>query len=57
MKKIIILNFSNGEVLVYQYDNNIWNDAEEFLTSDEIDLNPNQCQWMIVDELTIKIKD
>lgn len=55
MKKIIILDFESGEVLVYTYDSNIWGDAEDFMSSEEIDLNTNMCQWMIVDELQIKI--
>ena len=55
MKKIIILCFETGEVLVYPYDENVWEDAEDFMSSEEIDLNTNMCQWMIVDELQIKI--
>lgn len=55
MKKIIILDFESGEVLVYPYDENIWEDAEDFMSSEEVDINHNNCQWMIVDELQIKI--
>lgn len=54
--KIIVLCFSTAEVLVYPYDNNVWEDAEDFLTSEEIDLDINNCEWMIVDELNIQIK-
>lgn len=54
MSKIIILNFETGEVLITDYDNNKWNDAEQFINS--IMMNDTNCQWMIVDELNIKIK-
>lgn len=54
--KIIILDFTRGEVVVYDYDLNIWGDAIEFLESEEIGLNSNNCQWMIVDKLNIRIK-
>lgn len=54
--KIIVLCFSTAEVLVYPYDNNVWEDAEDFLTSEEINLDINNCEWMIVDELNIQIK-
>ncbi len=55
MQKIIILDFTNSKVHIFDYDLNIWEDVLEFLTSNEIDLNPNQCQWMIVDNLNIEI--
>lgn len=54
--KIIILDFETSSVLVYSYDNNVWEDSEEFIESEEIGLNSNNCQWMIVNELNIKIK-
>ena len=56
MKKIIILRFSTSEVLVYPYDENIWEDGEDFMNSEEIDIDYSNCQWMIVDELNIQIK-
>jgi|LakMenEpi03Aug12_release.lakeMendotaPanAssembly.Ray.scaffolds.fasta_scaffold3613030_1 hypothetical protein len=56
MKKIIILDFKRGEVFVYNYDTDIWEDGEDFIESEEINLNSNDCQWMIVDELNIQIK-
>lgn len=56
IKKIIILCSSTQEVLVYEYDMNMWENVEHFLTSDEIDLDINNCQWMVVDELNIQIK-
>lgn len=54
MSKIIILNFETGEVLITDYDNNKWDDVEQFINS--IMMNDTNCQWMIVDELNIKIK-
>ena len=56
MKKIIILCFDTSEVLVYEYNDDIWETAEDFMSSKEIDINSNNCQWMIVDELNIQIK-
>lgn len=55
MKKIIILDFSTAEVHVYPYDESIWEDCIEFIESEEIGLNSNNCQWMVVDELNIQI--
>jgi hypothetical protein len=56
IQKIIILCFETSEVLIYNYDSNIWEDVEDFLTSEEIDISPNNCQWMVVNELNIQIK-
>jgi len=55
-KKIIILDFKTQNVLVYDYDENIWEDCIDFIESEEINLNSNDCQWMVVDELNIEIK-
>lgn len=55
-KKIVILDFQTQKVLIYDYDENIWEDCIEFLESDEINLNSNNCQWMVVDNLNIEIK-
>lgn len=55
MKKIIILDFRTQNVLVYDYDENVWEDCIDFLTSEEINLQPNDCQWMVVDNLNIQI--
>jgi hypothetical protein len=53
--KIIILDFNTGKVHIYAYDLNIWGDCIEFLESDEINLNSNNCQWMVVNNLKIEI--
>jgi hypothetical protein len=55
-KKIIILDFRTQDVLIYDYDENIWESCEDFIESEEINLNSNDCQWMVVDEINIKIK-
>jgi hypothetical protein len=56
IKKIVILDFRSQEVLIYDYDQNIWEDCIDFLESEEINLNSNDCQWMVVNELNIQIK-
>ena len=53
MKKIIILNFETAEVHVYDYDENVWEDCEEFMMSENIRFN--DCQWMLTDNLKIEI--
>lgn len=55
MSKIIILDFTSAEVHVYNYDEAVWEDCEEFMMHEEINLNPNNCQWMVVNDLNIKI--
>jgi hypothetical protein len=52
-KKIIILDFSVGEVHIFPYDENIWEDGEDFLeghySEEGQTFKGSQCQWMIVD--------
>ena len=55
MKKIIILDFGSEEVLVYPYDENVWDDTEDMTDEDGNLIINSSCQWMIVDELQIKI--
>lgn len=55
-KKIIILDFRTQDVIIYNYDENIWESCEDFIESEEINLNSGDCQWMVVDKLNIKIK-
>jgi len=54
-KKIIILDFRTAEVHIFTYDQNIWENDIDFIESEEINLNSNDCQWMIVDDLKIEI--
>ena len=53
--KIIILDFLTAEVHVYPYNLDVWEDCEDFIESEEVDLNISTCQWMVVDELKIQI--
>ena len=53
MKKIVILDFSDAEVYIKDYDATQWNDAEEFL--EEHGFSESNCEWMIVDKLTLNI--
>ena len=54
-KKIIILDFRTAEVHIFPYNENVWEDCIEFIESEEINLNSNDCQWMVVDNLKIEI--
>lgn len=53
MEKIIILDFSDGEVYIKDYDTNIWEDAEEFLN--EYGFSESECHWMTVPILKLNI--
>ena len=53
--KIVILDFTTGQVHIYPYDLNVWEDAIEFIESEEVGLNSNNCQWMTVDNLKLQI--
>lgn len=54
-KKIIILDFRTAEVHIFPYDENVWESCEDFIESEEINLNSNDCQWMVADNLKIEI--
>jgi len=54
MKKIIILDFESGKVLIKSYDSLFWENDEDFLI--DLGLRPKNCEWMIVDELKLKIE-
>lgn len=58
-KKIIILDFSTGEVHIFPYDENVWENGEDFIEDENengnIALSLINCQWMIVNELKIEI--
>lgn len=61
IKKIVILNFETQEVLVYTYDENIWSEPEDFIENlraegIEEEISSVNCQWMVVDDLVIKVK-
>lgn len=54
MKKIIILDNSIGEIHVFSYDENIWEDAEHFLSenynNEEEIFRESQCSWLITEK-------
>ena len=52
-KKIIILDFSDNQVYIKEYDENIWSNAEEFLS--ETGFNETNCQWMVVNKLILNV--
>ncbi len=54
MSKIIILDFTFAETHIFNYDENIWENAEEFIAN-HTDLDISNCNWMIVKELNLKI--
>lgn len=53
MKKIIILDFSDGEIYIKDYDPKQWEDAENFL--EEHGFREKDCQWMITDQIKLNI--
>lgn len=57
LQKIIILDFEVGKTYVCPFDKNVYEDGEHFIVKDpyELGIRETNCQWMIVDELEIKI--
>jgi hypothetical protein len=56
--KITILDFSTGEVFIFPYDVNIYDDAEDFFDSsfaEEYGLRESNCQYMVSETLLLKI--
>ncbi len=57
MKKIVILNFSSGEVIIRNFPDEIENSEEWFDSKyNDEDMRAADCQWMVVDELVINSK-
>lgn len=56
MQKIIILDYSTGEVLIRDYDPNIWEEPEDMVDEFEVPLIHSSCNYMIVDKLVLKIE-
>ncbi len=53
--KIIILDFSKGQVFIKDYDTEKkYENSEDFL--DDHGFIENDCQWMIVDKLILNIE-
>lgn len=55
-KKIIILDYGEKKVTVYDYNENVWENAEDMTDEDGNYIIDSNCQWMVVDELNIEIK-
>ena len=54
MKRIVVLNFESGEVIIRNYpidleDSQDWFDCEY----NDLDLRASDCEWMVVDNLII----
>lgn len=56
-EKIVILDFTSGEVFILDYDSNIYDDPEDFFSIPEMDnFNMNTCEFMIVKASEFQIK-
>lgn len=53
MKKIIILDFSDNEVYIKNYIEDLWSNPEKFLIENGFD--ETNCQWIVVNKLTLNI--
>lgn len=56
MQKIIILDYSTGEVLIRDYDPNIWEDPEGMVDEFGDHLIHSNCHYMIVNKLVLSIE-
>ena len=56
MSKIIILDESTGEVLITDYDPNIWEEPEDMTDEFGNALIHSSCSYMIVNKLILKIE-
>jgi hypothetical protein len=54
-KALIVLDFETQKVDVYPYDENIWESPEEFQDENDCYIITSNCQWMLTDNLSIKI--
>lgn len=59
MKKIIILDFTTGDVHIFNYDSNIYEDFSDFIEFINkeygLSLKENQCNYMVVDKINMII--
>ena len=56
-EKIVILDFTSGEVFILDYDSNIYDDPEDFFSIPEMNnFNMNTCEFMIVKTSEFQIK-
>ena len=56
MQKIIILDESTGEVLIRDYDPDLWEDPEDMVDEFGVALIHSSCSYMIVNKLIIKVE-
>ena len=56
MQKIIILDESTGEVLIKDYDPNIWDSPEDMEDEFGVALIHSSCSYMVVNKLIIKVE-
>lgn len=56
MKKIIILDFSCGEVFIYSLNKKYYNEPEKFIV-EKTEHKASNCEWMVVDELKINFNN
>lgn len=52
-KKLIVLDFVTGSVDVYNFDENIYDQVEDYFIENEIDFT--NVEYMLLDKLNIKI--
>lgn len=55
IKKLVVLDHGEQTVTVYPYDENIWEEPEDFTDENGIYVLDSNCEWMVVEELKIKI--
>lgn len=56
MQKIIILDFSTGEVHIFNFDQKTFDDGESFMEAHpEYCFKESQCEWMITEEIKLNI--
>ena len=55
MKKLIVIDHSCETVTVYPYDENVWECPEDYTTQDGVYVINNDCTWIVVSEVNIKI--
>ena len=55
IKKLVVLDHGEQSVTVYNYDENIWESPEDFTDENGIYVLDSNCQWIVVEELNIKI--
>ena len=55
MKKLIVMNYVDETIEIYQYDENVWESPEDFNIDEFYPINSNT-NYMVVDEVIIKMK-